>query len=154
MNTPHSKKLFQQITGVVFSTLHHVLRICRSCCNYFSCSLSPGEYNSYNQSITRPLNNNLSHGKDIFSNSSKSNVENIHIFEDPSKVSASQKQVSAVNRKYFYEKKSDELHSKCVRTVHRSASKRTLNHVHTTLRKNFIAIFHQGGPLISPYHDT
>ena len=52
MNTPHSKKLFQKITGVVFSTLHHVLRICRSCCNYFSCSLSPGEYNSYNQSIS------------------------------------------------------------------------------------------------------
>ena len=35
INTPHSKKLFRQITRVVFSTLDHVLRICRTCCNYF-----------------------------------------------------------------------------------------------------------------------
>ena len=104
--------------------------------------------------ITRRPNNILSHGKDIFPISSKSNVENIHIFKDPSKVSANQKQVYAVNRKYFCEKMSDELHSKCVRTVHRSASKRTFNHLHTTHEKNFIPIFHQGVPLIFTYHDN
>ena len=81
-------------------------------------------------------------------------MENSHIFEDPSKLSVSQKVLSAVKPKYFCEKKSDELHSKCASTVHRLASKRTVNHVHTTLEKNFIALFVQGVPLIFPHHDT
>ena len=80
-------------------------------------------------------------------------MENSHIFEDPSKLSVSQKVLSAVKPKYFCEKKSDELHSKCASTVHRLASKRTVNHVHTTLEKNFIALFVQGVPLIFPHHD-
>ena len=81
-------------------------------------------------------------------------MENSHIFEDPSKLSVSQKVLSAVKPKYFCEKKSDELHSKCASTVHRLASKRTVNHVHTTLEKNFIALFVQGVPLIFPHHDS
>ena len=81
-------------------------------------------------------------------------MENSHIFEDPSKLSVSQKVLSAVKPKYFCEKKSDELHSKCASTVHRLASKRTVNHVHTTLEKKFIALFVQGVPLIFPHHDN
>ena len=81
-------------------------------------------------------------------------MENSHIFEDPSKLSVSQKVLSVVKPKYFCEKKSDELHSKCASTVHRLASKRTVNHVHTTLEKNFIALFVQGVPLIFPHHDS
>ena len=42
------KKVIRQITRVVFSTLDHVLRICRTCCNYFLCSSDPGEYNGHN----------------------------------------------------------------------------------------------------------
>ena len=80
-------------------------------------------------------------------------MENSHIFEDPSKLSVSQKVLSAVKPKYFCEKKSGELHSKCAITVHRLASKRTVNHVHTTLEKHFIALFVQGVPLIFPHHD-
>ena len=71
------------------------------------CSLDPGESNDYNYSITSHPNNIWSHEKDIFPILSKSNVENSHIFEDPSKLSASQKYVSAVNLKYFREKMSD-----------------------------------------------
>ena len=41
--------------------------------------------------------------------------------------------LSAVKPKYFCEKKSDELHSKCASTVHRLASKRIVNNDHTTL---------------------
>ena len=80
-------------------------------------------------------------------------MENSHIVEDPSKLSVSQKVLSAVKPKYFCEKKSDELHSKWASTVHQLASKRTVNHVHTTLEKNFIALFVQGVPLIFPHHD-
>ena len=43
----------------------------------------------------------------FFSILSKSNVENFHIFEDPSKVSEKSKALYAVNSKYFYEKKSN-----------------------------------------------
>ena len=81
-------------------------------------------------------------------------MENSHIFEDPSKLSVSQKVLSAVKPKYFCEKKSDEFHSKCASTVHRLASKRTVNHVHTTLEKNFMELFVQGVPLIFPHHDS
>ena len=154
INTPHSKKLFRQITRVVFSTLDHVLRICRTCCNYFLCSSDPGEYNGHNWSTTWLPNSIWSHEKDNFSILSKSKMENSHIFENPSKLSVSQKVLSAVKPKYFCEKKSDELHSKCASTVHRLASKRTVNHVHTTLEKHFIALFVQGVPLIFPHHDS
>ena len=91
INTLHSKKLFQHITRVALSTLDHVLRISRTCCNYFSSSLDPGEYNGYNYSITRRPNNIWSHEEDIFPILSKSNVENSYMFEDPSKLYASEK---------------------------------------------------------------
>ena len=81
-------------------------------------------------------------------------MENFHNFEDPSKLSVSQKVLSAVKPKYFCEKKSDELHSECASTVHRLASKRTVNHVHTTLEKIFIALFVQRVPLIFAHHDS
>ena len=57
ISTPHSKKLFQQITMVAFPTLDHVLRISRPFCNHMTCSLDPGESNDYNYSITRHPNN-------------------------------------------------------------------------------------------------
>ena len=44
--------------------------------------------------------------------------------------------------------------SKCVRTVMRLAFKRTSNNMLTTSRKNLIAIFRQGVPLISYHHDN
>ena len=82
-------------------------------------------------------------------------MENSHIFEVPSKLSVSQKVLSVVKPKYFCEEKSDELHAKCASTVHRLASKRTVNHVHTTLeKKKFIALFVQGVPLIFPHYDN
>ena len=64
------------------------------------------------------------------------------------------KMLSAVNLKYFHEEKYDQLHSKCVETAYQSASKRTFNHVHTTLEKKVRPIFdRQGVPLIITHHD-
>ncbi len=42
------EKLFQQITGIILSTLHHDLHISRTYCNYVLCSLDPGEYIGHN----------------------------------------------------------------------------------------------------------
>ena len=47
-----------------------------------------------------------------------------------------------------------QIDSKCVGTVMRLAFKRTSNNMLTTSRKNLIAIFRQGVPLISYHHDS
>ena len=74
-------------------------------------------------------------------------------FLKPCKVSVGVKVLSALIRVYL-DNKSFNLHdSTCVRTVMRLAFKRTSNNMHTTSRKNLIAIFRQGVPLISYRHD-
>ena len=74
-------------------------------------------------------------------------------FLKPCKVSVGVKVLSALIRVYL-DNKSFNLHdSTCVRTVMRLAFKRTSNNMHTTSRKNLIAIFRQGVPLISYHHD-
>ena len=70
-----SKKLFQKIARLVFSTLDHDLYICSTCCNYFLCSLDPGESIDNNYSITQPIKTILTQEKHIFSVLSKSNVD-------------------------------------------------------------------------------
>ena len=74
-----SKKLFQKIARLVFSTLDHALYICSTCCNYFSCSLDPGKSIVNNYSITQPIKTILTQEKHIFSVLSKSNVDEAQI---------------------------------------------------------------------------
>ena len=59
---------------LVFSTLDHDLYICGACCNYFLCSLDPGESIGNNYSITQPIKMILTQEKHIFLVLSKSNV--------------------------------------------------------------------------------
>ena len=73
------KKLFQKITKLVFSTLHHDLYICGTCCNYVLCSLDPEESIANNYSITQPIKTILTQEKHIFSVLSKSNVDEAEI---------------------------------------------------------------------------
>ena len=75
-------------------------------------------------------------------------------FLKPCKVSVGVKVLSVLIRVYL-DNKSFNLHdSTWVRTVIRLAFKRTSNNMHTTSRKNLIAIFRQGVPLISYHHDS
>ncbi len=69
------KKLFQKIIGFSFSTLDHDLYIFGTCCNYFLCSLDPGESTGNNYSITWVTKNILTQEKHIFSVLPKSNVD-------------------------------------------------------------------------------
>ena len=69
------KKLFSKNHKTCFSTLDHDLYICGTCCNYFLCSLDPGESIDNNYSITQPIKTILTQEKHIFSVLSKSNVD-------------------------------------------------------------------------------
>ena len=78
-NIVPSKKLFQKITRLAFSTLDHDLCICSACYDYYLCSLDPGESIGNNYSITQPIKTILKQEKHIFSILSKSNVDEAQI---------------------------------------------------------------------------
>ena len=73
-----SKKLFQKIIGFSLSTLDHDLYIFGTCCNYFLCSLDPGESVGNNYSITW-VTKKCNAGETHFSVLSKSNVDEAEI---------------------------------------------------------------------------
>ena len=62
-----------------FSTPDHDLYIFGTCCNYFLCSLDPGESVGNNYSITSVTKKNVTQEKHIFSVLSKSNVDEAQI---------------------------------------------------------------------------
>ena len=64
---------------LVFSALDHDLYICGACCNYFLCSLDPGESIGNNYSITQRIKMILTQEEHIFSVLSKSNVDEAQI---------------------------------------------------------------------------
>ena len=73
------KKLFQKIIGTIFSSLAHDQCIFGRCCNYFLCSLDPGQSIGNNYSVTRLTKIFLTQEKRIFSVLSKSNVDEAQI---------------------------------------------------------------------------
>ena len=75
-----SKKAFQKIIESVFSTLDHDLQIIVTRCNYFLCSLDPGQSIDNNYSITEVTQNILTQEKHNFSVLSKSNVDEFRNF--------------------------------------------------------------------------
>ena len=75
-----SKKAFQKIIESVFSTLDHDLQIIVTRCNYFLCSLDPGQSIDNNYSITEVTQNILTQEKHNFWVLSKSNVDEFRNF--------------------------------------------------------------------------
>ena len=146
------KRIFWKSSKRLFCNLLQRVGIWRPRYAYESCFLRSGLSIGGNDMATRRFKHFLWKEKHVFCGFGekwRGDSQNTAKILNLSKLSNMSKELSAEIFSQIHQKLSDWSHSNCVRTAYWWAFQRTLNRVHTTLRKNWIPIFDLGGTLIS-----